>query len=400
MTIRIVSADGSRLLIGALSESAAAVAGFDRNFDNDIDVTVTSQIHYVCHFKMIGLGRENYARVQTSMESFDNQRSSTLNWRSNSSNGNSNGSAGKFIVSYSDSPAYRITYELNGSKNAAANPEWYETATGVASLADPTYKAGYDFGGWYDNAGFNGSPLTSIAAGTTGAKTLYAKWTAHTYTITYEPNEGTMPSSYCTSYTVETPTFKLPTPTRSNYYFRGWYMNENFASAKNTQIVKGTRHADLTFYAKWEKYDENGDGSKWNPYKIRNEADLRALATKVNGGEPCNGVYYQQTGDITITGSDWTPIGNSDNEFSSIYDGGNYTISGIHVRSESGYQGLFGHVIGTSNQYMGFIQNIILENSTIAGGGRTGCPTRWTRPTASTTAAPATTRRVSAYPST
>ncbi len=362
VTITMTSAD-NRCGIGNHYDSD--IAGFDRH-----DYTFTfSSTYYIAGVKIKDV-------VMNTELAVDNEtKTCTVNW-----NHSTYKDAQQFEVTLSDSPAYRITYELNGSKNAAANPKWYETATGVASLADPTYKAGYDFGGWYDNVGFNGTPITSIAANSTGAMTLYAKWTAHTYTITYEPNGGTMPSSYLTSYTVETPTFNLPTPTRSNYYFRGWYMNEDLASAKNTQIVKGTRHADLTFYAKWEKYDENGDGTKWNPYKIRNEADLRELAEKVNGGNSCNEVYYQQTGDITITGGDWTPIGNSEKKFSGIYDGGGYTISGLRISSELGYQGLFGLVVGSStNEHMGFIQNIILENSTIAGGGLTGGIVGWLR---------------------
>ena len=326
--------------------------------------TISSDTYYIDHV-------EYYNQSGTLKAEQDNDTKSLALTTTNYSMGGISGSGiHAFTVNYSDSPAYRITYELNGGKNADANPKWYETATGVASLANPT-RDYYDFGGWYDNADFNGTPLTSIAAGTTGAKTLYAKWTAHTYNITYHVNEGTMPFGYRTSYTVETNTFDLPTPTRSNYYFRGWYTNEDFASAKYTQIKKGT-HQDFTFYAKWEKYDENGDGTKENPLKIRNEADLRALATKVNGGDNRAGVYYQQTENITITGGDWTPIGTQDNYFSGIYDGGNYTISGIRISSESGFQGLFGKVTGTSDKHWGFIQNIVLESSTIAGGNYTG----------------------------
>ena len=290
-------------------------------------------------------------------------------------------------IVYSDPPAYRIGYELNGGTNDAANPEWYESATGVASLANPTrtFKgygglvstSAYDFGGWYDNAGLSGSPVTSIPANSTGAKTLYAKWTAHTYTITYYPNEGTMPSSYRTTYTVETPTFNLPTPSRDGYYFRGWYTNDDFAGANYTQIKERRYARDFTFYAKWEKWNENGDGTKWNPYKVKNEADLRALATKVSGGDECDGVYYQQTADITITGGNWTPIGTENIDFSGNYDGGGYTISGITIDTSDNFQGLFGNVTGTSDQHCGFIQNIILENSSIHGGDYTGGIVGW-----------------------
>jgi len=75
---------------------------------------------------------------------------------------------------------YNINYELNGGTNAVSNPTTYADNAGVASFANPT-RTGYDFGGWYDNSGFNGSAITSIPAGTTGDKTFYAKWTRKKY---------------------------------------------------------------------------------------------------------------------------------------------------------------------------------------------------------------------------
>lgn len=70
---------------------------------------------------------------------------------------------------------YYITYVLNGGTNAAGNPTTYADNVGVASFANPT-RTGYQFGGWYDNASFTGSPVTNIPAGSSGDKTLYAKW--------------------------------------------------------------------------------------------------------------------------------------------------------------------------------------------------------------------------------
>ena len=44
------------------------------------------------------------------------------------------------------------------------------------TLVAPT-RTGYTFGGWFESADFAGSAVTEIAAGSTGAKTFYAKWT-------------------------------------------------------------------------------------------------------------------------------------------------------------------------------------------------------------------------------
>ena len=74
-----------------------------------------------------------------------------------------------------DSPTeYTITYNLNYGTNASTNPATYKTDTAV-TLAAPTRSARV-FVGWYESTDFNGSAVTSIPAGTTGDKVLYAKW--------------------------------------------------------------------------------------------------------------------------------------------------------------------------------------------------------------------------------
>lgn len=166
--------------------------------------------------------------------------------------------------------------------------------------------------------------------------------------------------------------FELYTPALDGYEFMGWYDDEDFAGYKIRTITVRSGLRDITLYAKWHNPHENPDGSIYNPYKIANESDLRDLAAKVNSGEDVTGKYYEQTADITITGGDWTPIGTNENAFNGNYDGGGFTISGINIDSTNDYQGLFGSVRGTSNEKRGFIQNIVLTNSSIKGGSYIG----------------------------
>ena len=51
----------------------------------------------------------------------------------------------------------------------------YNSRVGLESIPTPIMTGG-TFKGWYTNANFSGSPVTSIAPGTTGNITLYAKW--------------------------------------------------------------------------------------------------------------------------------------------------------------------------------------------------------------------------------
>lgn len=72
---------------------------------------------------------------------------------------------------------YSITYNLDGGANSPANPSSYNIESEDITLADPT-KPGKAFAGWYDNADFSGSPVTTIAKGSMGDRTFYAKWSA------------------------------------------------------------------------------------------------------------------------------------------------------------------------------------------------------------------------------
>ena len=69
---------------------------------------------------------------------------------------------------------YNITY--NGVEGATnPNPASYTIESEAITLDAPT-KDGYTFAGWFDNAEFTGSAVTTITAGSTGDKTLWAKW--------------------------------------------------------------------------------------------------------------------------------------------------------------------------------------------------------------------------------
>ena len=76
------------------------------------------------------------------------------------------------------------------------------------------------------------------------------------YSINYELNGGTNPANPVTSFTIPD-NFLLPTPTRSNYDFGGWYLASDFSGSAvlltsdidviSLQPVNDT----VTLYAKW-----------------------------------------------------------------------------------------------------------------------------------------------------
>ena len=142
-------------------------------------------------------------------------------------------------------PEYKITYKLAGGKNNAKNPKTYKS-TAAVKLKNPTRK-GYKFVGWYSDSKFK-NKVTKIAKGSTGNKTLYAKWTAITYKITYKLNSGKNNSKNPKSYKITSSAITLKAPTRKGYTFKGWYNG----SKKVTTIKKGST-GDITLTAKWKK---------------------------------------------------------------------------------------------------------------------------------------------------
>ncbi|MCL2845122.1 MAG: hypothetical protein FWE23_06695, partial [Chitinivibrionia bacterium] len=106
------------------------------------------------------------------------------------------------------------------------------------------------------------------------------------------------------------------------------------------------------------------DWSNANNITITTEAELRELARKTNLGER-NGfenVTFTLANDIDLNGCDinqWIPIGNSTNQFSGTFDGGNNVIRGVFINMPDGeQQGLFGNSFGAIRN-LGVYVNII-----------------------------------------
>ena len=142
---------------------------------------------------------------------------------------------------------YTITYNLNGGTVSGAPGDYTIESTAI-TLPTPT-KTGYTFGGWYSNAEFTGGAVTSIAAGSTGNKEFFAKWTVDNYTITYNLDDGTNASGNPASYTIESAKITLAAATKAGYTFDGWYGEAAFNN-KVTEIAAGST-GNKTLYAKW-----------------------------------------------------------------------------------------------------------------------------------------------------
>ena len=124
----------------------------------------------------------------------------------------------------------------------------------VGTLPTPTRK-GFKFLGWYTTKSGSGKKITATTAYSYKKNlTLYARWSAIKYTITY--NLGQNMSIYDidsnpnpTTFCITSSTITLKAPKCTYYRFDGWYTSAKYTT-KVTKIAKGTAK-NITLYAKW-----------------------------------------------------------------------------------------------------------------------------------------------------
>ena len=151
---------------------------------------------------------------------------------------------------------YTVTFDANGGSGTIANIS-VEEGSEITLPKNTFTKTGYSFAGWATSADGNVSYSDKAKITVTGNITLYAKWTAITYTITYEPNGGTNADGNPASYTFETETITLLAPSRQYFDFGGWYTDSEFSdSSKKNEITKGST-GNIMLYAKWTVAAEN-----------------------------------------------------------------------------------------------------------------------------------------------
>ena len=101
-------------------------------------------------------------------------------------------------------------------------------------------------------------------------------------------------------------------------------------------------------------------------FYIATKDDLNKLAQLVNNGALTIGVTFVLDNDIDMSGVNFTPIGNSTNQFQGNFSGNGYTISNLEISSTNSSVGLFGYTSGA------VIRDVSLEDVNISGTNNVG----------------------------
>ncbi|MBR3619974.1 MAG: InlB B-repeat-containing protein, partial [Clostridia bacterium] len=158
---------------------------------------------------------------------------------------------------------YSVTFDANGGTGTLPKSFTKEYGESVTIGTAKPVRKGYTFVCWNTNSYGTG---TDFKPGdnyiTNASATLYAKWEANQYLVSFNANGGTVkPTSK--KFTYDSPYGELPIPEKTGYRFIGWYTSSTGNEAiLSTDIVTIT--STTTFYARWEvqtytiAYDANG----------------------------------------------------------------------------------------------------------------------------------------------
>ena len=165
--------------------------------------------------------------------------------------------------------SYTVSFDTNGGSVVQNITRNYNEEIGTLPT---TTKPNFVFEGWYTDSSYT----TRINSTTKVIDnvTYYAKWRElNNYTITFDANGGTVDT---TSKVIQegNAVGTLPTPTRTEYVFEGWFTNLNF----DTKVTENTIPTEsTTYYAKWR--------------------DKLVTVYSLNGPVTFNGQYQNITGD-------------------------------------------------------------------------------------------------------
>jgi len=164
---------------------------------------------------------------------------------------------------------------------------------------------GYTFRGWFREA--NGNEYEVLGTGDFyGDQTIYAHWSLTHYSITFDAHGGKVTPAHDTT-GGDWRLASLPTPTRADHTFDGWYMDVVGVREKVTEA--NVYRADVTLYAHWVynsvhytvTFDANG-GSVDPPTEETDVGGiLQDLPTPEREGYAFTGWYTEKTGGTAVT---------------------------------------------------------------------------------------------------
>ncbi len=209
----------------------------------------------------------------------------------------------------------------NGNGTLTAN----YTAFAKVKLATAT-KPGYTINGWYDAAS-GGNKIGNANADytPTGAKTLYAHWTANSYTVNYNGNGATSGSTASSSHTYDTAKNLTANGfSKTGYTFQGWSTNASATTATygNSASVKNlttTANGTVTLYAIWKDTTAPAMTTPTISPSGWTNGNVTLTGKAIDSGSGIIAYQWSTNSGLTASSSGWTSITNTKSQISQNY---------------------------------------------------------------------------------
>ena len=158
-----------------------------------------------------------------------------------------------------------VKFYVDGTEDAN-KAQTVELGQKATDPTDQFTKEGYKLDGWYTTPECTGDKYDFDTAVNEDID-LYAKWVPAVYSITYKGMDGATVSGNPESYTIESDTITLNSPTKTGYAFSGWTTDAVTEPTKDLKIEQGST-GNKTFTANWVIYtytvtfDDGSDTTK------------------------------------------------------------------------------------------------------------------------------------------
>ena len=198
-----------------------------------------------------------------------------------------------------------VTFNSNGG-NTPSKASITVTYDAKYEELATTNRIGYKFLGWYTEISGGNLIANGDTVKITAAQTLYAHWTANTYTVNFNKNGGDTVTPESKSVTYDAQYGDLATATRDGYGLTGWYTAATDGTKiEATTIVKITD--SQTLYAQWiagkyfVTFDPNGGVASKGSMPIEYDHPYGELATATRDGYDFAGWYTAASGGDLVT---------------------------------------------------------------------------------------------------
>ena len=195
----------------------------------------------------------------------------------------------------------KVTFDYGDGSRSTTETKYYEKPYG--SLPTPT-RNGYTFSGWYLSRAYTREITSSDTVNNSEDHTLYARWTAGEYTVSFNSNGGSAVSPIGVTYGKKYG--NLPLPTKPGYTFDGWYTDSGEKVTADSTVNVDRNH---TLNAKWREntytvsFNTNG-GSSVGSISVKYGDTYGTLPTTQKDYYIFTGWYTSPSGGTKVSSGD------------------------------------------------------------------------------------------------